>query len=102
MGLARAPNVRTPMGWPFVGATPLHIVVALGSRSAFDTLLRKDDVQVDGRDLDGNTPLLLAIREHHHEMALELLNRSIEWQHRYKATEQSSLFYIEGVITQER
>ncbi|KAL5585868.1 hypothetical protein FOVSG1_013560 [Fusarium oxysporum f. sp. vasinfectum] len=83
-------NAHAPMGWPFVGATPLHILVALGSKSAFDALLQKDDVQVDGRDLDGNTPLLLALREGHQEMALVLLNRSIEWQHRHEAIEQST------------
>ncbi|KAM6514311.1 hypothetical protein FALCPG4_015461 [Fusarium falciforme] len=83
-------NVQTPRGWPFIGATPLHILVALGLKSAFDALLQKDDVQIDGRDSDGNTPLLLAVRERHQEMALALLNRSIEWQHRYDAIEKSS------------
>ena len=71
---------HTPMGWPFIGATPLHVLVAFGSKSAFDALLQKDDVEVDGRDSDGNTPLLLAIRECHQDIALALLNWSIEWQ----------------------
>lgn len=56
-------NSQTPMGWPFFDITPLHILVALGSRSAFDAFLQEVDVEADGRDLDGNTPLLLAIRE---------------------------------------
>ncbi|KAJ4856068.1 ankyrin repeats (3 copies) domain-containing protein [Trichoderma breve] len=73
-------NAHSPTGWPFIGATPLHVLVALGSKSAFDALLQKDDVEVDGRDSDGNTPLLLALRDCHQNMALTLLNRSTEWQ----------------------
>jgi ankyrin repeat protein len=73
-------SAHTPIGWPFIGATPLHVLVAFGSKSAFDALLQKDNVEVDGRDSDGNTPLILAIRECHQDMALALLNRSIEWQ----------------------
>ncbi|KAM6487335.1 ankyrin repeat protein [Trichoderma sp. SZMC 28011] len=75
-------NAHSPTGWPFIGATPLHVLVALGSKSAFDALLQKDDVEVDGRDSDGNTPLLLALRDCHQNMALTLLNRSIKWLQR--------------------
>ncbi|KAL7918361.1 ankyrin repeat protein [Trichoderma austrokoningii] len=82
-------NVHAPMGWPFIGATPLHVLVALGSKSAFDALLQKDVVEVNGRDSDGNTPLLLALREGHQDMALALLNRSIEWRLRREAIDQS-------------
>ncbi|KAL7780982.1 ankyrin repeat protein [Trichoderma afarasin] len=82
-------NAYAPIGWPFIGATPLHVLVALDSKSAFDALLQKDDVEVDGRDSDGNTPLLLALRDDHRNMALALLNRSIEWQSRYGAINQS-------------
>ncbi|GFP54352.1 ankyrin-1 [Trichoderma asperellum] len=81
-------NAHAPMGWPFIGATPLHVLVALGSKSAFDALLQ-NDVEVDGRDSDGNTPLLLALRECHQDMALALLNRSIERQLRHRAIDQS-------------
>ncbi|KAJ0131001.1 hypothetical protein HZ326_25897 [Fusarium oxysporum f. sp. albedinis] len=83
-------NAYTPMGWPFAKATPLHFLIALGSKSAFDAFLQVGDVQVGGRDSDGNTPLLLAIRERHQEIALELLNRSIEWQNRHKVAVQIS------------
>ncbi|KAJ5802464.1 uncharacterized protein N7503_004914 [Penicillium pulvis] len=72
-------SVYTPRGWPFVEATALHVLITFGSKSAFDDLLEKDDVEVDGRDIDGNTPLLLAIKERHYYMAVELLNRFIEW-----------------------
>lgn len=82
-------NAHAPTGWPFVGATPLHVLVALDSKSAFDALLQKDDIEVDGRDSDGNTPLLLALRDGHQNMALELLNRSIAWQSRHGVINQS-------------
>jgi ankyrin repeat protein len=73
-------GIYAPLGWPFVEATPLHVLVAFGSKSAFDEFLQKDNLQLDGRDAEGNTPLLLAIREDQQGMALALLNRSIEWQ----------------------
>jgi ankyrin repeat protein len=68
------------MGWPFAEATALHLLIALGSKSAFDEFLQQDNVQLDGRDAEGNTPLLLAIREDKQDMALALLNRSIVWR----------------------
>jgi ankyrin repeat protein len=73
-------SIYAPIGWPFVEATALHVLIALGSKSAFDEFLQKDNVQVDGRDAEGNTPLLLAIREDQRDMALALLNRTIKWQ----------------------
>ncbi|KAL7901866.1 ankyrin repeat protein [Trichoderma sp. SZMC 28014] len=82
-------NAHAPMGWPFIGATPLHVLITLGLKSAFNALLQNDVVEFDGRDPDGNTPLLLALRECHQDMALALLNRSIEWQLRCNAIEQS-------------
>ncbi|ETS75921.1 hypothetical protein PFICI_12865 [Pestalotiopsis fici W106-1] len=75
-------SAHTPNGWPYIGATPLHVLVALGSRSAFETFLQENP-EVDGRDLEGNTPLLLAIRESHLDMALMLVNRSVDWKLRY-------------------
>ncbi|KAL6798490.1 ankyrin repeat protein [Trichoderma sp. SZMC 28012] len=81
-------NAHAPTGWPFIGATPLHLLVALGSKSAFDALLQKDDVEIDGRDSDGNTPLFIALRDCHQNIALALLNRSIEWQPRHGAINQ--------------
>ncbi|KAK0758409.1 hypothetical protein N5P37_008807 [Trichoderma harzianum] len=82
-------NAHSPIGWPFIGATPLHVLIALESKSAFDALLQKDDVDVDGRDADGNTPLLLALRDGHQNMALALLNRSNKRQPRFRAILQS-------------
>ncbi|KAK1533432.1 hypothetical protein CPAR01_10140 [Colletotrichum paranaense] len=73
-------NVHAPRGWPFVGATPLHVLVGFGSKSYLDSLLIKDHAELEGRDADGNTPLLLALRECREDMALLLLDRSIDWQ----------------------
>jgi ankyrin repeat protein len=75
-------RAHAPIGWPFIGATPLHVLVAFGSKSAFDAFLQGADVEVDGKDSAGNTPLLLAIREGHYGIALALLDRSIDWQRR--------------------
>ncbi|KAM0520575.1 hypothetical protein ACHAPE_002970 [Trichoderma viride] len=83
-------NAHAPIGWPFIGATPLHALIALGSKSAFDALLQKNDVEVDCRDSEGYTPLLLALRECRQDMALALLNRSIEWQLRSQSTTQDN------------
>jgi ankyrin repeat protein len=71
-------SIHTPLGWPFIGATALHIIVAFGSKSAFDDILQRGATQLDGTDTDGNTPLILAIREGHKSIALALLDRTIE------------------------
>ncbi|EED22365.1 cortactin-binding protein, putative [Talaromyces stipitatus ATCC 10500] len=71
-------SIHTPLGRPFIGATALHAIVAFGSKSAFDDFLRRDAVQLDGTDTDGNTPLILAIREGHQSVALALLERTNE------------------------
>ncbi|KAG7046926.1 hypothetical protein JMJ77_0015143 [Colletotrichum scovillei] len=73
-------NIHAPKGWPFVGATSLHVLVGFGSESCLDAFLVKDDAELEVRDADGNTPLLLALRECREDMALLLLDRSIEWQ----------------------
>ncbi|KAH7356018.1 ankyrin repeat-containing domain protein, partial [Pyrenochaeta sp. MPI-SDFR-AT-0127] len=72
-------NAHTPLGWPFIGATEFHVLAALGSKSAFEVLLHNTDLDVDGRDSDMNTPLLIAIREGHHNIALMLLDCSTKW-----------------------
>ncbi|EAW19529.1 Ankyrin repeat protein [Aspergillus fischeri NRRL 181] len=90
--------IYAPIGWPFAQATALHVLIALGSKSAFDEFLQQDDVQFDGRDAEGNTPLLLAIREDKQDMALALLNRSIMWRlQQNEGVEQS----INGARTRE-
>lgn len=79
-------NAHTPMGWPFIGATILHVLIACGSMTTFKEFLRKDDLELDGTDQGGNTPLMLAIREGHHDMALALLNRSRENESQTEST----------------
>lgn len=71
---------HTPNGWPFLRATALHVLVALGSMGAFENFLQDDDVEVDGRDSEGNSPLLLAIREGRYGMALTLVHEFIKWK----------------------
>ncbi|GFF70323.1 ankyrin-1 [Aspergillus lentulus] len=83
--------IYAPIGWPFAEATALHVLIALGSKSAFDEFLQKDNVQFNGRDAEGNTPLLLAIREDKQDMALALLNRSIEWRLRQNEDVEQSI-----------
>ncbi|KAK1513541.1 uncharacterized protein CCOS01_14483 [Colletotrichum costaricense] len=73
-------NIHAPKGWPFVGAPSLHVLVGFGSESCLDAFLVKNDAELEVRDADGNTPLLLALRECREDMALLLLDRSIEWQ----------------------
>ncbi|KAK0373436.1 hypothetical protein CLIM01_09202 [Colletotrichum limetticola] len=78
-------NNHSPRGWPFVGATPLHVLVGFGSESYLNTFLGKDEAEFEVRDADGNTPLLLALEECREDLALLLLDRSIEWQLEEKA-----------------
>ncbi|KAH8891599.1 hypothetical protein GQ53DRAFT_687160, partial [Thozetella sp. PMI_491] len=84
-------NIRAPVGWPFIGATPLHVLVAFGSKSACDALLQQEEIKFDGTDVRGNTPLLLAIREGHQDIALLLLNRSIRSQHHHSGENLESI-----------
>ncbi|KAH8717013.1 ankyrin repeat protein, partial [Phaeosphaeriaceae sp. PMI808] len=78
--LMDADFAHIPLGWPFIGATKLHVLVALGSKSAVDLLLECADEEVDGKDKNGNTPLMLAIRENHEDIALMLLDRFADCQ----------------------
>ncbi|KAJ5020842.1 hypothetical protein J3E73DRAFT_395168 [Bipolaris maydis] len=79
------PNSRyKPREWPFIQATALHVSVAFGSMSAVDILLESGFKEFEGRDADGNTPLMLAITEGHQDIALVLLDRVVDCrgQHR--------------------
>jgi ankyrin repeat protein len=71
-------RLHTPIGWPFIGATALHFLIALGSKSALDVFLLENDIPGRRKDSDGNTPLLLAARECHPDMALVLMRRTQE------------------------
>jgi ankyrin repeat protein len=77
-----AQRAHTPLGWPFVEATPMHVLAAFGSRSAVDHFLKTSN-EFDGRDSDENTPLMLAIREGHQSIALTLLDRLTELEHQH-------------------
>lgn len=73
-------GTHAPRGWPFVGATVLHIAVAFGSLSLMETFLQKDTSDLTLRDSEGNTPLHLALRENNEDLALMILERSRTWQ----------------------
>jgi len=76
-------SAHTPLGWPFVEATAMHVLIAFGSRSAVDFYLKTSYEEADGRDSDGNTPLMLALIEGHEEIALSILDFSLEQQALY-------------------
>ncbi|KAF2443471.1 hypothetical protein P171DRAFT_389689, partial [Karstenula rhodostoma CBS 690.94] len=82
-------SIHTPLGWPFIGATSLHVLVAFRSMSAIETLFDSDCDDIGSRDADGNTPLMLAIREGHQEIALALLGRFIECEDPHKQHDNS-------------
>jgi ankyrin repeat protein len=69
-------NAHTPSGWPFVGTTTAHILVAFRSKSALEALLETGNVDLGRRNADGDTPLLLATKEYGQEnIACLLLDR---------------------------
>ncbi|EXK28605.1 hypothetical protein FOMG_15074 [Fusarium oxysporum f. sp. melonis 26406] len=76
-------STHAPRGWPFLGSTALHLAVAFGSAQLLDTLLQKDNSDLNARDLEGNTPLQLALRENFQELAVMILDRSRTWQIEY-------------------
>ncbi|KAI1036247.1 hypothetical protein LB504_011378 [Fusarium proliferatum] len=78
-------GTHAPRGWPFPSASILHLVIAFGSASLLDTLLQKESSNLDAKDLEGNTPLQLALREDRQELALMILERSLMWQVEYDA-----------------
>ncbi|KAM5362835.1 hypothetical protein ACJA88_002343 [Fusarium oxysporum] len=73
-------GTHAPRGWPFPGASVLHLAIAFGSASLLDTLLQRDSSHLDAKDLEENTPLQLALREDCQDLALMILERSNTWQ----------------------
>ncbi|KAF5600613.1 ankyrin protein 3 [Fusarium pseudoanthophilum] len=73
-------GTHAPRGWPFPGASVLHLAIAFGSATLLDTLLQRDSSQLDAKDLEKNTPLQLALREDRQDMGLMILERSRTWQ----------------------
>ncbi|KAF5619615.1 ankyrin protein [Fusarium sp. NRRL 25303] len=79
-------GTHAPRGWPFPSASVLHIAVAFGSASLLETLLQRNSSHLDTKDLEGNNPLQLALREDYQDMALMILERSRIWQTENEAT----------------
>ncbi|TVY59835.1 putative ankyrin repeat protein [Fusarium oxysporum f. sp. cubense] len=73
-------GTHAPRGWPFPGASVLHLAIAFGSASLLDTLLQRDSSHLDAKDLEENTPLQLALRGGCQDLALMILERSRAWQ----------------------
>jgi len=65
----------------------MHVLAALGSRSAVVSFLETNS-EADTRDSDGNTPLMLTIREGHQNTALALLNWLADVEYLQKKNEQ--------------
>ncbi|KAI7763481.1 hypothetical protein LZL87_010546 [Fusarium oxysporum] len=83
-------STHAPRGWPFLNATVLHLVIALGSVTLLDALLQKSTSNLDTQDLEGNTLLHLALRENRQDLARMILERSMIWQteHDLSSTDQ--------------
>lgn len=68
-------SAHTPLGWPFLEATALHVLVAFGSTSAIKVIFQSSPNGNTGTDARGNTPLIIAIRNGHQNTALALLEQ---------------------------
>ncbi|KAF5695157.1 ankyrin protein 3 [Fusarium denticulatum] len=73
-------GTHAPRGWPFTGASVLHLAIAFGSASLLDTLLYRDSSHLVVKDFEENTPLQLALREDCQDLALMILDCSRTWQ----------------------
>ncbi|KAL5611091.1 hypothetical protein FOBRF1_007208 [Fusarium oxysporum] len=73
-------STHAPRGWPFVGASVLHLVVAFNSSTLLSSLLHQNRSNLYAQDSAGNTPLHLALQEDRQDLALLILNRSKTWQ----------------------
>lgn len=58
----------------FSGRTPLHTAIAADALGAFEILIRNRATSLNAKSNDGNTPLILAIRNCSDQMMLELIN----------------------------
>lgn len=45
-GVLDPDRIHTPMGWPFIGGTTLHVLAAIGLKDVLKASLQKDDVEI--------------------------------------------------------
>ncbi|KAF2995333.1 Ankyrin repeat domain-containing protein 44 [Curvularia kusanoi] len=83
--------MHAPLGWPFSDATALHVLVACGSKSACSARLQTSSEEVNCMDANGNTPLMLAIRDGHQAIALMLIDECKKQRLNHIATGNSNL-----------
>jgi len=58
----------------FSGRTPLHTAIAADALGAFEILIRNRATSLNAKSKDGNTPLILAVRNCSDQMMIELIN----------------------------
>ncbi|KAJ4988027.1 hypothetical protein SVAN01_06439 [Stagonosporopsis vannaccii] len=95
-------RIHTPVGWPFTGASILHVLVACGSRSACSTILGASIEEANCLDADGNTPLMLAIREGYQDIALMMLELPLQSSLQHNGSKGQSSVGNFGAIQQGR
>ncbi|KAJ8112702.1 hypothetical protein OPT61_g4994 [Boeremia exigua] len=71
-------RIGTPVGWPFASSSELHLLAGLGTTTTLNAFLNAKDKMMDTKDLNGNSPLHVALAAGHEETALILLDRRIE------------------------
>ena len=61
-------------GWDHLRWTPLHVAANIGNVEIIKELMKINGINVNLRDTDGNTPLMIAVSNNFDEVVRELLN----------------------------
>ena len=67
-------NLDTPFGWPFIGTSEFHVSASLGSKSALLASLKSHRGPSHRQDMNGNTPLHIALIGDHADVVSLLLD----------------------------
>lgn len=73
-------NLNTPFGWPFIGTSEFHVSASLGSRSALLGSLRSYRGPPHRQDMNGNTPLHIALIGDHADVVAVLMDWYSIWK----------------------